>query len=64
MDTEAIVAVILPVILAAWNLLKNSDLMDALFRSNKLTEEQKEAITRLRKSAVGEFDTLAPPPTE
>jgi len=63
MDIEKLIAAILPVLMAAWNLLKNSEIMDALFKSDKLTEEQMEAITRLRKAAVGEFGDLAPPAT-
>ena len=60
MDLENLLESLVPLIMAAFKILQNSDLMDALFRSSKLTEEQKEIITRLRKAAVEEFDDLAP----
>ena len=60
MDLEKLVSAMIPILMAAWKLLTNSELMKAVFKSHKLTPEQREIITRMREAAVKEFDSLAP----
>lgn len=41
-------------------LLMDSDIMDGVLHSDKLTDEQKASITAMRKAVVNEWDSLAP----
>lgn len=41
-------------------LLVDSDIMDGVLHSDKLTDAQKASITAMRKAVVNEWDSLAP----
>lgn len=57
---DKVVEIFIPVIMAAWKVLGNKDVMNAIFKSDKITPEQIEIITKLRKATVQEFDDLKP----
>ncbi len=60
LDELNLEAIAVAIITAAIKLLGNSDLMDALLKSDELDDETKRRIRDLRESVKKEWDSLAP----